>query len=486
MSTQHPDNANTPKFSAGPVLGGEDEVYEAYYVYSRLGCDEQMWDYEGKEVDEFVVSKLLTGYEKYFKKRILGQNVFLTLRVPNPAQERVVSKVLLEVLESIPRMFDVAKHFYEDGDHPPVFEVILPLTRSTLELNRIWHYYKEFVAGKAQRPVIAGDISVKDWIGDFAPSQINVIPLVEDRDSLLSVDSIVGDYLKGKDLEYQRVFLARSDPALTYGACAAVLLLKIALVKLDRLEKERGLPIYPIVGVGGVPFRGNFTPVNVDNCLRGYPSVQTYTMQSSFKYDHPEDVVRGAIKKVKEAKRGKPLAVPDMAGTVELIDKISGIYKSEVEQLAPLLGRITPHVPSRRRRRLHVGLFGYGRSVGGLQLPRAIAYCAAFYSLGLPPEILGLSGLSSDDLKVIRETYPDFDEDLRSALRYFDQDILRVLPGNMEATLKKTLDLLQLDWESHEEHLKLTRSIRACAQAQKPKGLSELVTKAAQVRKFLG
>ncbi|MDY6779151.1 MAG: phosphoenolpyruvate carboxylase, partial [Halobacteria archaeon] len=54
MSTQHPDNATAPFFSEGDVLEGEDEIREAFYVYSHLGCDEQMWDFEGKEGDEYA------------------------------------------------------------------------------------------------------------------------------------------------------------------------------------------------------------------------------------------------------------------------------------------------------------------------------------------------------------------------------------------------------------------------------------------------
>ncbi|MBC7096909.1 MAG: phosphoenolpyruvate carboxylase, partial [Methanobacteriales archaeon] len=44
MSTQHPDNVNPPFFASSPLLSGEDEIKEAYYVFSHLGCDEQMWD----------------------------------------------------------------------------------------------------------------------------------------------------------------------------------------------------------------------------------------------------------------------------------------------------------------------------------------------------------------------------------------------------------------------------------------------------------
>ena len=46
---------------------------------------------------------------------------------------------------------------------------------------------------------------------------INIIPLVEDEPSLLGVDSIAEEYVTRLDrpLPYMRVFLARSDPALT-------------------------------------------------------------------------------------------------------------------------------------------------------------------------------------------------------------------------------------------------------------------------------
>jgi len=136
MSTQHPDNVSIPFFSSMQRIGGEDEVKEAYYAYSHLGCDEQMWDYEGKEVDNFVVKKLLTKYEGYFREKRLGKDLFLTLRVPNPTVEKAEAKILLETLESIPRSFDAAKLFYKD-DLAPIFEVILPMTMSHKCLDRI-------------------------------------------------------------------------------------------------------------------------------------------------------------------------------------------------------------------------------------------------------------------------------------------------------------------------------------------------------------
>ena len=43
MSTQHPDNANNPEWSKDEVINGNAEVFEAFYAYSALGCQEVMW-----------------------------------------------------------------------------------------------------------------------------------------------------------------------------------------------------------------------------------------------------------------------------------------------------------------------------------------------------------------------------------------------------------------------------------------------------------
>ncbi len=226
MSTQHPDNVNPPFFASSPLLSGEDEIKEAYYVFSHLGCDEQMWDCEGKEVDNYVVKKLLANYKSFFQENILGEDYRLTLRVPNPTIEREEAKILLETLESIPRSYDTATLFY-GMEVAPVFEVILPMTSSSTSLNRIYNYYKKFVVEKQNFSL--GDVTIKEWIGEFKPQSINVIPLFEDYDGMLSAANITREYLDGKNIHHQRVFLARSDPAMNYGMISAIILNKIAL-----------------------------------------------------------------------------------------------------------------------------------------------------------------------------------------------------------------------------------------------------------------
>ena len=69
-------------------------------------------------------------------------------------------------------------------------------------------------------------------------------------------------------------------------------------------------------------------------------------------------------------------------------------------------------------------LFGYGRSldgVGGVTLPRAIGFTASLYSIGVPPELLGLAALTDVDLAFVREVYPSLDEDISAALRFTNE-----------------------------------------------------------------
>ncbi|HIH69533.1 phosphoenolpyruvate carboxylase [Methermicoccus shengliensis] len=479
MSTQHPDNVHLPFFAESTELGGEDEIQEAYYVFSHLGCDEQMWDCEGKEVDNFVVKKLLTKYESFFRETRLGRDVFITLRVPNPTVEKAEAKILLETLESIPRSFDAAKLFYGD-DTPPIFEVILPMTASPMCLDRIYRYYCDFVVGKQNKLFREGDITIAEWIGEFKPEIINVIPLFEDMEHMLDAHNMTREYLKDKDVEHQRVFLARSDPAMNYGHVSAVLLNKIALQRLQTLSEDIGVEIYPIVGVGSAPFRGNLRPQTVERVAKEYPSTHTLTVQSAFKYDNPPDEVKRAIRKLQERKTRSPHEIYEER-CLEIIGKYSQEYQKQIIELAPVINRVARYVPSRRRRKLHIGLFGYSRSIGKISLPRAITFTAALYSLGLPPEILGLNALDEEDIQFIREVYVNFDYDLGEALRYFNQDT-PFLPKGLETIVSD----FPVDFQPDEEHKELTDHIIGSLKENKTEDLGEYVLRAANLRRFLG
>jgi len=479
MSTQHPDNVNPPFFSADTELGGDDEITEAYYVFSHLGCDEQMWDYEGKEVDSFVVKKLLTKYESFFKEKKMGEDVFITLRVPNPTIEKAEAKILLETLESIPRAFDTAQLFYGENK-PPVFEIILPMTTSTKCLDRIYRYYCDFVVGKQKKPFKKGDITIAEWIGEFKPDEINVIPLFEDMSNLLHAHKMVSEYLSDKNIDYQRVFLARSDPAENYGLISSVLLNKIALQRLHLLSLDINIEIFPILGVGSAPFRGNLRPQTVERIIKEYPSAHTFTIQSSFKYDNHAEEVINAIKKLKIEKTASPHEI-DEEMSLEIIRKYIQEYQQQIIELAPVINKVAKYVPSRRKRKLHIGLFGYSRSISGISLPRAITFTTALYSIGLPPEILGLNALNEDELQFIKTVYLNFEDDLKDALKYFNPNT-EFLPN----VLKTKIDDFLVDVEQDEEHRKITDYIMSSLRENKTEYLSEYILRAANLRKFLG
>ena len=479
MSTQHPDNVNPPFFADAPELSGEDEIQEAYYVFSHLSCDEQMWDCEGKEIDNFVIKKLLSRYEDYFSEHIIGEDAFITFRVPNPQLERTEAKILLETLESIPRSYDTANTFYR-RDVTPIFEVILPMTTNPTELNHIYHYYRDFVAGKQDKTIYNGT-SIREWIGEFKPDTVNVIPLVEDYEHILHVDSIVGDYIFDKDLDYQRVFLARSDPAMNYGFYSAIVLTKIALQRLKALERESGIDIYPIIGVGTAPFRGNLSPLTVESFADEYPSLMTYTLQSAFKYDYtPQEVVAG-VEALKEKHRKNPRFVDEEAG-LEVIARYSAQYQKEVKQLAPLINTMARYIPSRRKRKLHISLFGYSRNMDGVSLPRAIAFTASLYSLGFPPELLGLSSLSSEDIDILRRIHINFDETLSSALAYYNPRASKVTGLDIQ----RHIDALDVDYTYDEPHGSYTDAILDTVRKNQMDQTERLCIQAAHVRRFLG
>lgn len=485
MSTQHPDNVTMPFFTEGTSFSGEDEIKEAYYVFSHLRCDEQMWDCEGKEVDEFVVKKLLTRYDNFFKNRRIGKDLYITLRVPNPTIEKSEAKILLETLESAPRSYDTAALFYGEKDNiPPIFEVILPMTTNTELINRVYHYYRNFVVGKQHRRCFEKDnLTIREWIGEFKPETIEVIPLFEDIPYMLSADIIIQNYLKDKPFPYQRVFIGRSDPALNYGMLPAILVVKIALQRLHALQEKLKIPMYPILGLGSNLFRGNLTPLNVDECLREFPSVQTFTIQSAFKYDYNEGLARNAIEKINSHKRTVPVPI-DEEIALEITERLASAYREQIKELAPMINEIAMFVPRRRMRKLHIGLYGYSRSVEGVSLPRVISFCASLYSIGMPPELLGLHYLTEKDIAFLRTAYPAFLDDISSAATYYNSDVKKLISPKIAMDIEKALSMIK--YTENLLHSEYTSQIINAFLSKKEETITENIIAAGKLRSFLG
>ena len=431
MSTQHPDNANTPEWSNDEIIDGNAEVFEAFYAFNALGCQEVMWDSEGKDTDTRVVRKLLQKHWDYFAGHTIGEDVYLTYRIPNPQIEGAERKYIVETLQNIPVAHDVASLAYK-REVSPIFEVILPFTTNAKELILLLNYYKKAIVAD-EDVTLYESTKTKDWLGAFKPKTIEIIPLVEDFDSILNVDRIVSPYIEVVKPKHLRVFIARSDPALNYGLLCAVLLSKIALSKLKAVEKEHNVTIHPILGVGSRPFRGHLSPENVDNFLQEYKGLSTVTIQSAFRYDYPTEQVKECVQTLNQRlPNGEPTPIDQQEEKVLLgiLGQCRLQYENEIEAMAPFINSVAAYVPQRRARKLHIGLFGYSRCVAGVCLPRAIAFSAALYSIGLPPEFIGmkaLTKLNDTEWKILQKYYVKMEHDLSSIGEYVSWENLKML-----------------------------------------------------------
>jgi phosphoenolpyruvate carboxylase len=478
MSTQHPDNATIPDWSRDEIIGGNAEVLEAYYNYCTLGCQEVMWDSEGKDADTRVVRKLLQKYWAYFASHTIGQDIFLTYRVPNPKIEGAEKKIIVETLQNIPVAYDVATLVYK-REVSPIFEVILPMTTDGKETIMLFNYYKKAIV-EAEDSKLYEQTTVKDWMGDFKPRAINVIPLVEEFNSILSVDQIVAAYIKAIKPKQQRVFVARSDPALNYGHLCAVLLTKIALSKLKKMEKSVNTTIHPILGVGSKPFRGHLAPDNMDNFLQEYKGLSTVTIQSAFRYDYPIDQVKEGIQTLNQR---LPNSIPEFIDEAEeeilrsILEKCRHQYERQIEIIAPFINAVAAYVPARRARKLHIGLFGYSRCVAGVCLPRAISFASALYSVGIPPEFIGmkaLNELTDQEWQILNKHYIKMQYDLKVVGEYVSFSNINMLvemcqitakrSGMSEEKFKEALTTLIEDLNTAEEKLNIKLGPRGFAQ----------------------
>lgn len=441
MSTQHPDNARVPVWSNSDVIDGNAEIYEAFFAYEKLGCEEVMWDAEGKDVDTRVVRKLLDKYRDYFTTQIIGKNVFLTYRIPNPRIEVVEKKVAVETLQNIPVAFDVASSFYKK-EIAPIFEVILPFTTESRELIWLFNYYRKAIASDEEVKLDESTTS-EDWVGSFKPKRINVIPLVEDFSSIINVDKIVTPYINLVKPRRLRVFIARSDPALNYGLLCSTLLAKIGLFKLKVLEKNCSVQIHPIIGVGSKPFRGHLSPENAEKFLQEYRGLTTVTVQSAFRYDYPIEQVQKCVQLLNNRlPNGEPASIDSNEEhiLINILKKCRATYERAIEVLAPLVNSISVYVPQRRARKLHIGLFGYSRNVAGVNLPRAIPFSTALYSLGLPPEFIGtkiLKDLNKQEWDLIEKHYIHLNHDLNTAGAFVSWENINLLAENAQKIAHK-------------------------------------------------
>jgi len=496
MATQHPDNAAAPYWDeAGrPFIGVHQEITEAITCFKDLGVSEFMWDWEGKHADAAVIDRLFSDHHQYFAKNQLGRDKFLTFRLPNIWEEKGYS--LLQAMTVILTSEDFARDL--KFRQRPLFEVILPMTESASQLMHMHQLFEKLAQFKSSQ---------------FTPDQaantdyLELIPLVESVESQQAVAELLSEYVKlykrhfGRQPNYIRPFLARSDPALVSGSLATVIANKLALSRVYEFANKTGIPLFPISGVGSLPFRGGLVPESIDSYLSEYPGMRTVSIQSSFRYDHPLRSVKAAIKRLEtELPKTRPRII-DQARQKRLaaIGKQSArFYQETLAGIASDLQPIFAAVPRRRDRRQHIGLLAYGRSMGKQQLPRAITFTGGLYSIGVPPEFIGLgrslSALSPSDLDLVRQEYHNLANDAEQAGRFLNIDNLATLAKHNSAWKQVQTDIteaekilgLRFQPRSVNEKAHKNLSTNVLIFKNKPAELSELINEMAILRKSLG
>jgi len=447
-----------------------------------------MWDWEGKFVDEAVVERLFHTYSDFFSHQRLGKDIFVTFRIPhlNSHTDHRLGRALLAIKTAAGLSKSVGFH------SPPLVEVIIPLVESAADMLEIHAAYDQLQ-------------SLNHRVFKFGIHHpLGVIPIFEQIDTLFRAGDILHDYVSGfKALyrtkpKYIRPFSARSDPALNSGLVPAVIANKVALGKYYQFSAQTGIPTYPIIGPGSLPFRGHFTPDRITEFFDEYPSVHTAVVQGAFRYDWPIDTVKAAIDNLKLRRKRAPQVI-DAVVAKDICDIFTRAYQSTIEKIAPEINHLSSTLPPRRERVLHIGLFGYSRETAGVKLPRAIGFTAALYSLGAPPEIIGTGrGLQilqkTGQLSKLESWYLNLKTDLRFAMQYYNPRSVALLAKHNPAwkdviedariigEYVSTDDQGTIQTDHHRINYKIANSYQDAPQEK----ITNLVERAAILRRSLG
>ncbi|MFQ5574910.1 MAG: phosphoenolpyruvate carboxylase [Terriglobia bacterium] len=466
MMTQHPDASRYV-----PVQDEPDEAIRALSpMPGGLGLTEAMIDFEGKLTPYQQPAQIVLGLLD--KNVVPGRDVHITPRIPSGREEGVFRQLmaLMAVVES-------NYQAHKKSGAYAIREVILPMTSGADELMSV-----------KERILDVIELANKEFGLSKDPGLIDIIPLIETIPEIFAVDTIFQEYLnetrkRGFEKDRFRYMLGRSDLALSYGMVASVLANKIGISMGHRVERETGVRILPILGGGTLPFRGHLTLDNLGNSLVEYPGVRTMTVQSSMRYDHGEEKTRRlAARLAEELPRTQPLDFDDTQ--VRRITNMAGVftknYLASFFQLVETAAKISDIIPGQRDRLARKSAVGYARDLPhpetmapflsdgdlakelescqpkrDLQLPRAISFTAALYSIGLPPEIIGTGrGLreirdryGSDVTNELAAVYPTLRTDLEYACRFLHlENACEFIPADVAKPLNDDIQYLANDF----------------------------------------
>ena len=470
MMTQHPD-------SASRYVSVRDEPGEAIEALTPqpigLGLEEIMVDYEGKLTPYHQTAEIALGLLE--RGLVPGRDVLVTPRVPSAGKETAFHQLmaLMSVIESNYQLTAA-------GSDGAIREVIVPMVETAAELLDVRRRIQDVIELGHKEFGISGD-----------PDAVQVIPLIEEVPELLGAGRMLEEYIEragsaGYGVDRLRVMLGRSDSAMVYGMVPSVLAVKVAISDCCAMGRGKGIEVFPIFGGGVLPFRGHVSLDNFERLVSEFAGIRTVTVQSGLRYDCGSEAARQvAIKAHKELAGGSPLAysTEQRDELCSLIGIFTEPYLESFAALLPTVISVSEVIPRQRDRLARKSAVGYARAAAepaklaaeikdgeiagrvaaieplkAVNLPRAISFTGALYSIGLPPEFIGTGrGLAAveqrsgqDGVSRLLQIYPGLRADLAKAARYANlKTAARHLPDGLmaqvEVDLKEVSRLLDVD-----------------------------------------
>ncbi|MDP2216057.1 MAG: phosphoenolpyruvate carboxylase [Methanolobus sp.] len=459
MCTQHPD-------SISRYISTQEETYEAVEAAMKYGCDEYMPDYEGKTTPYHQSAQIVS---RFIEETDLtpGKDIFITPRVPSAVHENLFRQLMV--------MMATAEANYISHKQlgiQAIDEVVHPMTSSVLQ-----------IIDSQQHMIDVNELAKKEF--RFEMEAPRIIPLIEEVPKLLNAKEIIGSTINAyqeqlnQTPEKYRVFLGKSDSALTFGHVASTLSCKYAISELHELEDGIGIPIGIIFGTGALPFRGHMTLENKDNFFMEYKGIDTVTLQSALRFDHEKGNAEEFVRCAKDELSKSPdrLSAREKEELVNIIAIFGASYNRAIQQFSSTINSIADFLPQQRDRLMREGSTGYARdlpdatsmcrlcrsdignelhasmSCGSMNLPRAIKFTGALYSIGIPPEIIGtgsaIEGVREklgDNVceRLLTRYFPSLRSDLIFAFEYLDTNTAsRFLSDSLHESIRKEVDILR-------------------------------------------
>jgi phosphoenolpyruvate carboxylase len=166
---------------------------------------------------------------------------------------------------------------------------------------------------------------------------------------------------------------------------AAALSVRAAIIDAFEAGDDFDIPVYPIIGVGALPFRGHFTGPSLWNFLRRFPGTSTVTIQSALRYDHDPAEATNTIAELRRGIRENEGARPDPDDRevlAELAVLFSVNYMATFHRFAQAVAGLSNMVPEHRDRLTRHSPVSYSR-----QMPRPGRLAAMVGSEALREEL---------------------------------------------------------------------------------------------------